>query len=118
MPDRGERRTRRSEAGAIDPSRRPRLTRRRNAAAVERVIAALRADDRLVQLDDAAVATVRTTARALDAATGAYDVAVIARVHLGALTALLAGHAAPADDDLDRFLATLRGPAVGDPPVA
>jgi hypothetical protein len=86
----------------------------RNGSAVERVIAALRAADRVQDVDAGALALVRTTGAALDAAAGAYDVAVLARVHLSAIGYLLAGHAAERDDELDRFLASLRAPALGD----
>jgi hypothetical protein len=88
----------------------------RNRTAIELTIGELRRADRLGQLDAASLAAVRTTAAALDDATGAYDIAVIARVHLAALSGLLAGHQTPPDDELDRFLASLRGPAVGDRP--
>jgi len=87
----------------------------RNASAIERTIAALRGDGRLADVDAASLAIVRTTAAALDAATGAYDIAVIARVHITALAGLLAGHVTPPDDELDRFLASLRSPEVRDP---
>jgi hypothetical protein len=87
---------------------------RRNSSAIERTIAHLRRTGRLTDGDDAALALVRTTAAALDRASGSYDVAVVARVHLTAVAALLAGHQAPPDDELDRFLASLRAPEVGD----
>jgi len=90
--------------------------RRRNAAAIERTIAELRRADRVLELDAGSIAIVRTTAEALDAATGSYDIAVVARVHVAALGALLAGHVAPPDDELDRFLASLRAPEVRDTP--
>ena len=53
---------------------------------------------------------IRTTAAALDAATGSYDVAVLARVHISALAALLAGHELPREDDFASILAALRAP--------
>jgi hypothetical protein len=88
----------------------------RNASAIERTIAALRGAGRLVDADAGSLAAVRTTAIALDDAAGAYDIAVIARVHLAALGGLLAGHQAPPDDELDRFLLSLRSPEVRDSP--
>jgi hypothetical protein len=79
-----------------------------NAAAIERTIAALRRAERLLEVDAASLALVRSTARALDSAAGAYDVAVVARVHLAAVSSLLAGHTPDQDVELDRFLASLR----------
>lgn len=75
---------------------------------------ALRAADRLTDVDAAALAALRTTAAALDDARGAYDLALAARVHMAALAALVSGHAAPERDDLDRFLDTLRTAPMGD----
>jgi hypothetical protein len=80
----------------------------RNGSAVERLVAALRALDRVADVDAATVAALRTTAAALDAATSSYDVAVLARVHLMAIGDLLAGHAEAKDDELDSFLRSLR----------
>jgi len=81
----------------------------RNAAAVERTIANLRRSDRLVPGDDATIALLRTTAASLDGAEGAYDTAVMGRVHLAAITALLQGHAAPDETDvLDRIIGAIR----------
>ena len=84
--------------------------RRRNRAAIERTILYLRRADRLLPGDDATLAILRTTATALDEAAGAYDIAVVARVHLAALSALLAGHATPDDAELDRLIAAIRAP--------
>jgi hypothetical protein len=81
----------------------------RNGSAVERTIAYLRRSDRIVPGDEATLALARTTAAALDKAEGSYDVAVLARVHLAAVSTLLSGHA-PADaDNLDAILAAIRG---------
>jgi hypothetical protein len=88
----------------------------RNRSAIERTIAELRRADRLGELDAGALALIRTTAAALDAADGAYEVAMIGRVHITALAGLLAGHLVEKDDELDRFLASLRTAAVGDNP--
>jgi hypothetical protein len=98
---------------AADPAGAP--TRNRNRVAIERTIAALRRADRILELDAGSLAIVRTTAQALDAAEGSYDLAIVARVHIAALGSLLAGHQAPADDELDRFLASLRAPEVRNP---
>jgi hypothetical protein len=84
----------------------------RNRAAIERTIAAMRRADRLLEVDAATLA--RTTAIALDAAAGAYDVAVLGRVHLAAVQTLLGGRQAPPSDDVDRFFAGLRAAAVRD----
>jgi hypothetical protein len=97
--------------------RAPGRSRGRNTAAVERLIAALRALDRVEDVDAGTLAVLRTTGAALDAAVGAYDVAVIARVHLAAIGALLAGHAATDGDANDqwlrRLLAEVRDPSDG-----
>jgi hypothetical protein len=82
----------------------------RNAAAVERSIAALRLAGRLEAIDAALVAAARTTARALDHAPNPYVAATVARVHLEALR-LLAGRPAPDNDEIDEFLRSLRSPA-------
>ena len=50
--------------------------RTRNRNAVEQTIRALRAADRLTDVDAAALAALRTTATALDDARGAYDLAL------------------------------------------
>jgi hypothetical protein len=105
-----------SEGGRSEPHVSDRARSHRNRAGLERTIRALRGEDRLGDIDAAALAAVRTTAAALDAATGAYDIAVLTRVHLSALGALLAGHQEPENDELDRFLASLRSPEVRDPP--
>lgn len=81
---------------------------RANAVAIGKTIAHLKRTDRLLPGDAATIELVRTTARALDAAAGAYDIAVIGRVHLAALAALLSGHAPESDADLDRLLAAIR----------
>jgi hypothetical protein len=82
----------------------------RNAAAVERTIAALRAADRLEGVDAGLIAATRTLARALDQAPNPYVSATVGRVHLEALR-LLAGRPAPEPDELDEFLRSLRRPA-------
>ena len=79
----------------------------RNQAAIERTIAYLRRSDRLLPGDDATLAIVRTTAENLDGATGTYDRTLAARVHLVAVSALMAGHSAPTDDDLASIRAIL-----------
>ena len=88
------------------PGRRP----HRNAAAVERTLAALRSADRLESVDAALVAAVRTLGHALDEAPNPYVAATIARVHLEGLR-LLAGRPAPEPDELDEFLKSLARPA-------
>jgi len=88
----------------------------RNRSAIERTIAELRRADRLGELDAGALALIRTTAAALDAAEGAYEVAMIGRVHITALAGLLAGHLVEKDDELDRFLASLRSAEMGNSP--
>jgi hypothetical protein len=95
-------------AGQLElfPGRRP----HRNAQAVERTIAALRAADRLETIDAGLVAAARTLARALDDAPNPYVSATVARVHLEALR-LLAGRPAPEPDELDEFLRSLARPA-------
>jgi hypothetical protein len=80
---------------------------RRNAAAVERTIAALRTADRLEASDAGLIAAARTLARALDHAPSPYVAGTVARVHLEALR-LLAGRPAPESDELDDFLRSLR----------
>ena len=92
--------------------------RTRNRNAVEVTIRALRAADRLADVDAAALAVLRTTAAALDDARQPYDLAILARVQMAALAALISGHAAPERDDLDQFLDTLRAAPVGDAPNA
>lgn len=82
---------------------------RRNAAAVERTIRALREADRLEDLDAGLIAAARTLARALDEAGSPYVAASVARVHLDALR-LLAGRPAPEPDELDAFLRSLQRP--------
>jgi hypothetical protein len=53
----------------------------------------------------------------VDRATASYDVAVLGRVHLAAVFALLKGHATPEDDELDRAVNFLiRGAALRDTP--
>lgn len=74
----------------------------------------MRRADRLLEVDAATLALARTTAIALDAAAGAYDVAVLGRVHLAAVQTLLGGRQAPPSDDVDRFFAGLRAAAVRD----
>lgn len=90
------------------------MTAHRNRSAIERTIRELRKSGRLLELDAGAVAAVRTSAEALDRAVSAYDVAIVMRVHVLALGTLLAGHAEPPSDDLDRFLAELRSPTLRD----
>lgn len=94
------------------------MTAHRNRSAIERTIRALREGNRLIELDAASVAAVRTSAEALDRAASAYDVAIVLRVHVMALGALLAGHPEPATDDLDRFFADLRAATLRDTPDA
>jgi hypothetical protein len=74
----------------------------------------MRRADRLLELDAAIVAAARTTAAALDRSSSPVDVAMLGRVHLAMLTTLLAGRDKPADDELDRFLASLRTTEVRD----
>jgi hypothetical protein len=82
----------------------------RNTAAVERTLVALRKAERLEAVDAALIAAVRTSARALDAASSPYTAATVLRVHLEALR-FLAGRPSPEPDELDAFLASLRRPA-------
>ena len=102
----------RKPAGAAGSSRS-----RRNSTATRTTIGWLRKQDRLLPGDQATIALVQTTAAALDRATASYDVAVLGRVHLAAVFALLKGHATPEDDELDRAVNFLiRGAALRDTP--
>jgi hypothetical protein len=84
----------------------PQLAKRRNRAAVERTVAALRAADRLDGVDAALVAVCRSLAAALDDAPSPYVAATIGRVQLEALR-LLTGKPAPESDELDAFIRSL-----------
>jgi len=79
---------------------------RRNRAAIERTVKALRAADRLELVDAALIAAARTSAAALDDAPNPYVAATVLRVHLEALR-LLTGRPEPQPDELDAFLRSL-----------
>ena len=92
--------------------------RTRNAAAVERTVAALRSTRRLEQADDATVALARTLASALDAVEPAEcpaQTASLARAHLSALKLLRGVTDTDADDGLADLIAAMHGP-LGDAP--
>jgi len=74
----------------------------------------MRAEERLLDVDAAIVATARTTAAALDRARSSADVTMVGRVHLAALSMLLAGREPQKDDADAALLAFLRGAEVGD----
>ena len=84
----------------------PKLRPRRNRAAVERTVSALRSSDRLEAVDAALIAAARTSAAALDDAPNSYVAATVLRVHLEALR-LLTGRPEPQPDELDAFLRSL-----------
>jgi hypothetical protein len=90
----------------------------RNAAAIERTVAALRSGGRIEEVDAATVALARHLAAALDAVDPVEypaQVASLARAQLGTLR-ILRGAAVDADDDgLADLVAALSGP-MGDAP--
>ena len=92
--------------------------RSRNAAAVERTVAALRSGGRLEAADDATVALARTLAAALDLVDpvdGPAQMASLARAHLAALKLLRGVTDTDADDGLADLVAAMHGP-MGDAP--
>jgi hypothetical protein len=84
----------------------PQLAKRRNRAAVERTIGAMRQAGRLDGVDAALVAVCRSLAAALDDAPSPYVAATIGRVQLEALR-LLTGKPPPEVDELDAFIRSL-----------
>jgi hypothetical protein len=84
----------------------PQLAKRRNRAAIDRTIAALRQAGRLDGVDASLVAVCRSLAAALDDAPTPYVTATIGRVQLEALR-LLTGKPAPEADELDAFLRSI-----------
>jgi hypothetical protein len=104
-----------SSPDALFPELIPRPRRNRNA--IERTIRALRAAERLDEIDTALIAAVRTTAAALDDAPNPYVVATVARIHVEGIR-LLAGKPAPEGDEIDSFLRSLMPAAVRDSPDA
>jgi hypothetical protein len=85
----------------------PQLVKRRNRAAIERTLRALRAADRTDPVDSALIAAVRSSAAALDDAPSPYVAATVLRVHLVAIQ-LLTGKPAPEPDEIDAWLRSLR----------